>query len=189
MLNVTRPALAVVAAIAAAAFTLTGCSNSEKASTKIDTPGATTTAATVAAPKGKTCVIDDFKVAGEIGKKPTVTVPQDCDPPKELLSKDLVPGTGPEIKTGDKVAVDYSLVLFSNSKNLDNSYDRGQPFALTVGAGRVIKGWEQGLVGLKQGGRRLLVIPSDLGYGPDGSPPEIKGGETLVFVVDGTKAG
>lgn len=116
-------------------------------------------------------------------EKPKVTVP-DGPPPKELKVEDLKEGSGPAAEKGDQVSVHYVGVSYSNGKEFDNSYDRGQPFELTLGGGQVIKGWDQGLVGMKPGGRRKLTIPPDLGYGAAGSPPAIKPNETLVFVVD-----
>ena len=96
---------------------------------------------------------------------------------------DLREGTGAEAKAGDRVTVHYTGTLTDGTK-FDSSRDRGQPFSFTLGRGQVITGWDQGLVGMKVGGRRLLVIPPDLGYGAAGSPPKIKANETLIFVID-----
>jgi peptidylprolyl isomerase len=115
--------------------------------------------------------------------KPAVSVPSG-DPPKTLEKKDLRVGTGAEAKTGQKVSVQYVGVHFSTGKQFDASWDRGQPFPFTLGAGDVIKGWDQGVPGMKVGGRRQLVIPPDLAYGPNGYPPVIGPNETLVFVID-----
>ena len=105
-------------------------------------------------------------------------------PPKKLVIKDLIPGTGQAAKAGDPITVNYIGVDFANGKPFDNSYDRGQPFPFQLGGGQVIPGWDRGLVGMKVGGRRELVIPPNLAYGPQGQPPVIKPHETLVFVVD-----
>jgi peptidylprolyl isomerase len=123
---------------------------------------------------------DDAKAAAT---KPAVSVPSG-DPPKTLEKKDLRVGTGAEAKTGQKVSVQYVGVHFSTGKQFDASWDRGQPFPFTLGAGDVIKGWDQGVPGMKVGGRRQLVIPPDLAYGPNGYPPVIGPNETLVFVID-----
>ena len=82
------------------------------------------------------------------------------------------------------VKVQYVGALFDTGQEFDASWDRGEPFELTLGGGTVIQGWDQGLVGMKAGGRRELTIPPDLGYGPQGSPPSIPANATLIFVVD-----
>ena len=115
--------------------------------------------------------------------KPKVKVPGG-KPPKKLVVKDLIPGTGPAAKVGDPITVNYIGVNFQGGKMFDNSYDRGQPFPFQLGGGQVIPGWDRGLVGMKVGGRRELTIPPSLAYGPLGQPPTIKPNETLVFVVD-----
>lgn len=114
--------------------------------------------------------------------KPKVKVPKG-PPPKELVVKDLEAGKGPEAKIGDEVTVEYVGVLYSNGKQFDASWDRGEPFTFELGVGQVIAGWEQGIEGMKVGGRRELIIPPDLAYGSEGGgtiPPN----STLVFVVD-----
>jgi peptidylprolyl isomerase len=116
-------------------------------------------------------------------KKPTVKVPKG-KPPKKLIVKDLKEGTGPAAKPGDTVTVQYVGVNYKGGKQFDASWDRGEPFSFPLGAGQVIKGWDVGVAGMKVGGRRMLIIPPSLGYGPDGQPPVIKPNETLVFVID-----
>jgi peptidylprolyl isomerase len=115
--------------------------------------------------------------------KPTVTVPKGA-PPKKLEIKDLEEGTGAEAKAGDEVTVQYVGVNYKNGKEFDASWDRGEPFAFQLGAGMVIPGWDQGVEGMKVGGRRELIIPPELAYGPEGSPPAIGPNETLIFVID-----
>jgi len=115
--------------------------------------------------------------------KPKVTVPNGA-PPKQLEEKELVEGTGAEAKSGDEVSVQYVGVNYKNGKEFDASWDRGEPFTFSLGAGEVIPGWDQGIVGMKEGGRRELIIPPELAYGPAGNPPVIGPNETLVFVVD-----
>jgi peptidylprolyl isomerase len=119
----------------------------------------------------------------DLTKEPTVEVP-DGDPPPTLQSKDIVVGTGPEAVAGKKVSVQYVGVSFSTKKQFDASWGKGSPFSFTLGAGNVIDGWDRGVAGMKVGGRRQLVIPPDLAYGPGGYPPVIAPNETLVFVVD-----
>jgi FKBP-type peptidyl-prolyl cis-trans isomerase len=100
-----------------------------------------------------------------------------------LESVDLVVGTGAEAKPGQKVEVHYTGTLTNGSK-FDSSLDRGKPFSFTLGAGQVIKGWDQGVAGMKVGGKRKLTIPADLGYGARGFPPVIPANATLVFEVE-----
>jgi peptidylprolyl isomerase len=120
--------------------------------------------------------------------KPTVTVPKGA-PPKKLEIKDLEEGTGAEAKAGDEVTVQYVGVNYKNGKEFDASWDRGEPFTFQLGAGMVIPGWDQGVEGMKVGGRRELIIPPELAYGPEGSPPAIGPNETLIFVIDLLEAG
>jgi FKBP-type peptidyl-prolyl cis-trans isomerase FkpA len=104
--------------------------------------------------------------------------------PKELERDDIRVGTGREAKTGDTVQVQYTGTL-TNGKKFDSSYDHeGEPFKFTIGKGEVIKGWDEGVPGMKVGGKRRLRIPSDLGYGAAGSPPNIPGGAGLVFEIE-----
>jgi peptidylprolyl isomerase len=115
--------------------------------------------------------------------KPTVNVPKGA-PPKKLEIKELEEGTGDEAKSGDEVTVQYVGVNYKNGKEFDASWDRGEPFTFQLGAGMVIPGWDQGVEGMKAGGRRELIIPPELAYGPEGSPPAIGPNETLIFVID-----
>ena len=97
--------------------------------------------------------------------------------------KDVNVGTGPAAQAGDQVTVHYTGTLADGTK-FDSSRDRGQPFSFPLGKGRVIKGWDVGVAGMKVGGRRQLTIPAHLAYGDRGAPPVIKPGETLIFVCD-----
>jgi FKBP-type peptidyl-prolyl cis-trans isomerase len=115
--------------------------------------------------------------------RPTVTA-SDEPAPTELVINDIVEGSGPEAKDGDEVTVQYVGALYDTGTEFDASWDRNEPFELTLGGGTVIQGWDQGLVGMKAGGRRELIIPPDLGYGAQGSPPSIPANATLVFIVD-----
>jgi FKBP-type peptidyl-prolyl cis-trans isomerase len=121
--------------------------------------------------------------SGPLSTEPKVTPPTGPAPSK-LESKDLVAGTGTEAKAGDKLTVNYVGVLYKGGKEFDASWKRKEPFEFTLGQGQVIKGWDQGLVGMKVGGRRELVIPSELAYGKTGSPPTIPANAPLVFVID-----
>ncbi|MGC9667643.1 FKBP-type peptidyl-prolyl cis-trans isomerase [Planosporangium sp. 12N6] len=115
--------------------------------------------------------------------KPTVDFPEG-DAPTELQIKDLVVGEGAEAKAGDQVVVHYVGVAHSTGEQFDASWDRGSPFTFPLGGGRVIAGWDQGVQGMRVGGRRQLTIPPHLGYGDRGAGNVIKPGETLIFVVD-----
>jgi peptidylprolyl isomerase len=106
------------------------------------------------------------------------------EPPAELVIRDIVKGKGPKAKAGDTLTMQYVGVAWSNGQQFDASWDAGQPFPFQLGAGMVIKGWDQGMEGMQKGGRRLLVIPPDLGYGAQGAGGTIGPNETLVFVVD-----
>jgi peptidylprolyl isomerase len=115
--------------------------------------------------------------------KPDVSVP-DGDAPSDLQISDLSVGDGAEATAGSTVDVHYVGVAHSNGRQFDASWDRGQPLSFPLGAGRVIAGWDQGVEGMKVGGRRQLVIPPHLAYGDRGAGGVIAPGETLVFVVD-----
>ena len=125
--------------------------------------------------------------SGPLSEEPKVTVPKGAAP-KTLVTKELIAGTGTEAKTGDKVTVNYVGALYKNGTVFDASWKRKEPFSFTLGSKQVIPGWEQGVVGMKTGGRRELIIPSELGYGKAGSPPKIGANEPLIFIVDLLKA-
>ena len=116
-------------------------------------------------------------------EKPEIDFPEG-NPPTDLEIVDLVEGDGPEAKPGQNVKVHYVGVAFSTGEEFDASWNRGDAFEFPLGGGRVIAGWDQGVAGMKVGGRRKLVIPPHLGYGNRGAGARIKGGETLIFVVD-----
>jgi FKBP-type peptidyl-prolyl cis-trans isomerase len=116
------------------------------------------------------------------GTKPKVEVPSGSAP-KKLVEKDLIEGEGAEAKAGDEVTVQYVGVLYENGKQFDASWDRGEPFSFTLGNSEVIAGWDQGVEGMKVGGRRELIIPPQLGYGSEAVGP-IPANATLVFVID-----
>ncbi|MBU2664294.1 FKBP-type peptidyl-prolyl cis-trans isomerase [Actinoplanes bogorensis] len=105
-------------------------------------------------------------------------------PPADLVIEDITVGEGPEAAPGQYVNVHYVGVAHSTGREFDASYNRGEPFAFPLGGGQVIAGWDQGVAGMKVGGRRKLTIPPHLGYGARGAGGVIKPNETLVFVVD-----
>jgi peptidylprolyl isomerase len=120
--------------------------------------------------------------------KPVVAVPAG-ETPTELVVRDIVKGTGETARKGAQVTVQYVGSAWSTGQEFDASWDKGEPFTFPLGQGQVISGWDKGVAGMKVGGRRLLVIPGDLAYGAQGSPPAIGPDETLAFVVDLEKVG
>jgi peptidylprolyl isomerase len=156
---------------ACAALLLAGCGGGD--STTGESTGATQT--TESAPESP---------PGGEGSKPSVEVPKG-PPPKKLVIKDLRLGSGEEARAGDEVTVQYVGVNYKSGKQFDASWDRGEPFTFTLGAGQVIPGWDQGVEGMRVGGRRELIIPPGLAYGQGGTPDgSIPPNETIVFVVD-----
>ena len=115
--------------------------------------------------------------------KPEIDFP-DSPPPADLEVTDLSLGDGTEATSGSTVVVHYVGVAHSSGEEFDASYNRGEPLSFRLGVGQVIAGWDQGVTGMKVGGRRKLVIPPHLGYGDRGAGGVIKPGETLIFVVD-----
>lgn len=120
--------------------------------------------------------------------KPKVEPPEG-EPPTTLVQEDIVEGTGKPVASGDNLTVQYVGVDAESGEEFDASWTNGQPFEFNLGRGEVIPGWDQGVVGMKVGGRRKLVIPPDLAYGQQGSPPNIGPNETLVFEIDLKKVG
>ena len=116
-------------------------------------------------------------------EKPEIDAPEG-PPPTELEITDLTVGDGAEATPGSQVSVHYVGVAHSTGEEFDASYNRGAPLDFPLGRGRVIKGWDDGVAGMKVGGRRRLVIPPQLAYGDRGAGGVIGPGETLIFVVD-----
>jgi peptidylprolyl isomerase len=144
----------------------------------------TTAAAQTAAPTKCLAPSDIPKASG----KPTdISVPP--KPVTALQTRDLKTGSGKAAASGDQLTVQYVGVSCASGKQFDASYDRKQPYAFALGGGNVIPGWDQGLVGMKVGGRRLLWIPPALGYGAAGQPPDIAPNDTLIFVIELVKIG
>jgi peptidylprolyl isomerase len=155
------------------ALAVAGCGGSDSSSSS--------TASTSAATEASTAT-ESTAPASE-GTKPKVVVPNG-PPPKKLEIKELKKGSGPEAKAGDEVTVQYVGVDYKTGKQFDASWDRHEPFTFALGAGQVIPGWDKGVAGMKVGGRRELIIPPELAYGPAGAPPAIGPNATLVFVID-----
>ena len=156
--------------------TTSNSSNSDTVGpTSTTAPGAGAAAAALIPPA-------DRSPAGTAGTAPTVTVPSGA-PPTKLESADLIAGTGAAASAGQSVTVQYVLATYSSGKVIQSSWT-SQPFTFTLGAGQVIPGWDKGVVGMKVGGRRELIIPPSLGYGPQSPGPGIAPNDTLVFVID-----
>ena len=118
-----------------------------------------------------------------MAEKPVITIPEG-EPPADLLIEDEIVGDGDEATVGKRVIVHYAGVAWSNGREFDASWNRGDTFDFRLGAREVIEGWDKGVKGMKVGGRRRLTIPPHMGYGDRGAGGVIRGGETLVFVVD-----
>jgi peptidylprolyl isomerase len=184
----SRAALGL-AALATAAL-IAGCGSSGSTSTitvgnenKADEAlGKSSAAATTSTPTSTTATAKT-PTSGPLAKEPTVTVPAGAAP-TTLVTKEIIKGTGAEAKAGQPVTVNYVGVLFNGGKVFDASWKRNEPFVFTLGQGAVIKGWDQGVAGMKVGGRRELIIPANLAYGSKGAGSSIPPNAPLVFVID-----
>jgi peptidylprolyl isomerase len=185
------PIFSVAAAFVVAAV-IAGCGSSKPASTitvGAEPTGSQSSAAasapapapTQTAPAPAAAV--PTPTSGPLSKEPKVTAPNGAAP-TTLVSKDIIKGTGPVAKAGQMVTVNYVGVLFDGGKPFDASWNRKQTFAFPLGQGQVIPGWDQGVPGMKVGGRRELIIPAKLAYGAQGQPPTIPPNAPLVFVID-----
>lgn len=178
-----KSVFALICLIALTAF-VTGCGGDgagypSSEDTKLPTAGATEETADEDKSDEKPGKIPS--VSGGANEKPEISEASGA-PPTELVEEDIKKGTGKAAKTGDKVTVNYVGKNWSNNEEFDTSWGK-EPFEFTLGEGGVIKGWDEGVVGMKKGGRRLLIIPPDLGYGAQGQG-SIPANETLMFVVD-----
>ena len=169
-----------VLSVATACILLLGCGNDGGESAATDSSTEIPTSIEIVPTPTPAGDIDN----ADLSVKPLVTIPP-SSPPTELLIEDLVVGSGSPVGVGDFLIMDYVGVSYSTGLQFDASWDRGSPFPFELGAGRVIQGWDQGIVGMSVGGRRSLTIPPELAYGENGSGSgSIGPNETLVFVVD-----
>jgi len=162
---VSRGRLLIFALCAALALAIAGCGGSDSSTES----------------SGDTAGSSSSDVSTNLKVKPKVTVPEG-EPPKKLEEIEVVEGDGAEAKEGDEITVQYVGVGYDSEEEFDSSWSRGEPS--TFDLDEVIPGWNQGIAGMKVGGRRELIIPANLAYGPTGSPPVIGPNETLIFVID-----
>ncbi len=176
--KISRPRILACLATVALLLLIAGCGSSGGSGT-IGVGNENTGDEALAKPSGGTATTP---TSGPLATEPTIARPTGAAPTK-LETKDLVVGSGPEAKAGESVTVNYVGELFKNGKVFDASWKRKEPFTFVLGKGQVITGWDKGIVGMKVGGRRELIIPAPLAYGANGTgaiPPN----SALVFVVD-----
>ena len=177
MARLPRLVLTLIAVVCVAALAACGGDDDEGSPPKTATSQPDTGTATEPSPA------EAEKALKDTSKKPVIPQPTGT-PPRKLVIEDIVKGKGTPAKRGSVVVVNYVGENFSNGEQFDASWDRGQTFTLKLGRSKVIEGWTRGLMGIRKGGRRMLTIPPEMGYGAEGYPPDIPPNETLVFVVD-----
>lgn len=178
---------ASAALLAAAALGVGACGEGDDPITEpaATAPVLTSPEPTTAEPTGAT--IQKLGISKDLETKPSIPKPAG-EPPAELYMRDIVVGKGKQVKAGDSATVQYVGVSYSTGEQFDASWDSGKPFTFQLGAQMVIPGWDEGVPRMREGGRRLLVIPPDLGYGAQGQG-SIAPNETLLFVIDLEKIG
>jgi peptidylprolyl isomerase len=183
-----RKPLTLISALFALATAVAGCGGSSAAPGVQLAPSQGQTEASVTATASSTTSAsatstNTTPLPAALKTKPTVVSPSG-PPPKTLVIKDLIKGTGPAATASSTVTVQYVGVLYKGGKQFDASWNdgSGQPASLPLTG--VIKGWQQGIPGMRVGGRRELIVPSNLAYGAAGSPPKIPANAALVFVID-----
>jgi peptidylprolyl isomerase len=185
-----RKPLTITGALLALAAAVAGCGSSSATPGVQTAPsaGATAAAVTSASTTSSSTTTSATSTSttplpAALNTKPKV-VPPSGAPPKKLIVKDLIKGTGPAAKPGSTVTVQYVGILYKGGKQFDASWNDGSGKPVTLPLTGVIKGWQAGIPGMKVGGRRELIIPASLGYGAQGSPPKIPPNAALVFVID-----
>jgi peptidylprolyl isomerase len=182
--------------LAVASLAAAGCGGDSKDTSQGTTATQAETQAPTTPPEPQTTSVEVKKVKpsaaeGNPARKPRPSKGKG-NPPTTLVAQDLIVGKGRKAQAGDTVSVQYVGVLFDNGKEFDASWSgsrAGKPFQFPLGAGQVIPGWDQGVVGMKAGGRRKLIIPADLAYGSQGYPPDIPANAALIFDIDLKKVG
>jgi peptidylprolyl isomerase len=165
-----------------------GSATTDAATTQTQATQPTTTPEEPSVPRARK--VEPTAGEADIGRKPKVPKGKG-DPPSTLQVQDLIVGKGKRARSGATVSVRYVGVLFDDGKEFDASWKRGKgtTFQFPLGGGQVIPGWDQGVTGMKEGGRRKLIIPPDLAYGAQGFPPDIPPNAALIFDIDLVKAG
>jgi peptidylprolyl isomerase len=171
-----------VTLLVSAALGIAACGGADKTASTITDPDPPATAAAPATTTTSGGGATPRAVSRDLDTKPEIPKPGGS-PPTKLVVKDIVKGKGKTAKSGRNVTVQYVGVSYSTGEQFDASWDRGQPFQFQLGAQMVIPGWDRGVSGMKEGGRRELIIPPDQAYGAEGRPG-IAPNETLVFVID-----
>jgi peptidylprolyl isomerase len=182
-----------IALLAAAALGVSACGDSEDNAElppavpagAAETTATETTTTTTGAPAR---VGGKLKISKDRSAKPAIPKPSGA-PPTKLVIQDVVKGSGRAAKVDDQVTVHYVGVTHSTGEEFDASWNGGKPTQFALSKGQLINGWVEGIPGMKVGGRRVLIIPPELGYGAEGSPPSIGPNETLIFVIDLKKVG
>jgi peptidylprolyl isomerase len=181
-----RKTLTLLTAAGALGLAVAGCGQSKVAGiTPAPSGGATadtTTASSTTTTSTTSTATVKTPTSGPLSKEPTIAAGKGA-PPKKLVTKDIVKGTGATAGPGDTITVNYVGALYKNGKVFDASWKRNETFTTPLSTGSVIPGWVTGITGMKVGGRRELIIPSSLGYGKKGSGP-IPPNAALIFVVD-----
>ncbi len=194
-MSALRSRLVVLLAVAAAALIGAGCGDDDNSGSATTDTATTETQATTPttppepeAPKARK--VKPTAGEADLDSKPKVPKGKG-EEPTELVVQDLIVGKGKRAQSGNTVSVKYVGVLFDNGKEFDSSWKggKGQTFQFPLGGGQVIPGWDQGVVGMREGGRRKLIIPAELAYGPQGFPPDIPANAALIFDIDLVEAG
>jgi peptidylprolyl isomerase len=167
----------------AAATTIAACGSSTAPGVQQAPSAGQTEASVTSTSTTSTTTAPTTPLPAALSKKPKVVPPKGA-PPKNLIVKDLIKGTGPAATSSSTVTVQYVGVLFKNGKQFDASWNDGSGKPVQFPLSGVIPGWTQGIPGMRVGGRRELIIPSRLAYGPAGKPPTIPPNSALVFVID-----
>jgi peptidylprolyl isomerase len=193
----TRPRRLIALALTAAAMTAAGCGDdsSDNASTTDTATQAETATQPPPSPEPaeapRARKVEPSPAEADLGTKPKPPKGSG-DQPSRLVAQDLIVGKGKRAAAGDLVSVQYVGVLFDNGKEFDSSWNGnrpGDPFQFPLGGGMVIPGWDEGVVGMRVGGRRKLIIPAELAYGAQGYPPDIPPDAALIFDIDLKKIG
>jgi len=170
------------ALLVAAALSTSACGSDDKSVTTAPAAPRPTTAATPGAKTTTSAGTASLVISKDLKTKPAIPKPTGT-PPTKLVVKDIVKGKGRTAKAGRNVTVQYVGASYSTGEQFEATWDNGRPYQFQLGVGLVIPGWDRGVAGMKEGGRRELIIPPDLAYGAEGRPG-IAPNETLVFVID-----